>query len=296
VVSDADDSVTLQAGRLRLRLELGQVVAWGSVAHLAARPSQKDLVVLDNGPLLGDVHGLQAGMLLVKTSLKEEPLRLKLDLVRAVRLAQPVRPPRGLHLAGGAVPGRSPLLLAPAWPPALAVDPAVTIDPAERPPRPVLAARFAVRGGRRVFLSDLTPAAVEEEGAFGKVWPHARDADIDGSPCFLGGVHRDKCVVVHSRARLTWRLAKGYERFSAAVGISDALGKEGDCDVQLLGDGEVLWERKAIRGGAAPLAVELADLGEVDELTVVVDYGGRYDIGDHLVLADAWLVRKKQQP
>jgi hypothetical protein len=292
VTSDADDTITLAAGAGRLSLPLGVVTAWGPLGVLAARPAAQDLVVLDRGPLLGAIQGLQGGRLLMKTSLSDDPVSLPLGQVQALRLAQPSRTPSGPHLAVALVPGCQPLLLAPVWPPALALDPATPLDPAIVASPLFAARRCVVRGGRRTYLSTLAPAAVAEEGAFGVVWPHARDANLDGTPCFLGGVHYDRCLVVHSKARLTWRLDGGYERFHALVGISDALGAEGDCDVRIEGDGRVLWEHRGITGGAAPLPCDLTGLDGVVELVLVVDYGGRYDIGDHLVLADVWLARR----
>jgi hypothetical protein len=56
------------------------------------------------------------------------------------------------------------------------------------------------------------------------------------------------------------------------------------------GEGRELWRRTGIRGGQPAVAVAVDVVG-VKNLIVTVDYGARYDIGDHLVLADAALIR-----
>jgi hypothetical protein len=152
--------------------------------------------------------------------------------------------------------------------------------------------RWRVEGGRRVYLGDLAPDAVEEVGAFGVVWPWRKDSNLDGTPLRLGGVRYVRGVVVHSQAKLAWKLDGSYLRLRALVGIADVVADQGDCAAALIADGKTLWTRDRVKGGERPTALDL-DLTGVKRLELRVDYGQRYDIGDHLALADAYLVKAK---
>jgi hypothetical protein len=154
----------------------------------------------------------------------------------------------------------------------------------------LLPARLRLEGGRRVYLSETTPDQVVEEGAFGVVWPWSRDRNLDGSPLRLGGVRYDRGIVVHSKARLVWNLNGCYTRLHALVGIADIVADQGDCAASLIADGKELWHRDSVKGGDKPIPLDL-DLSGVRRLELHVDYGARYDIGDHLALADSYLVK-----
>jgi len=269
-------------------LPLAAVTGW-SDGHLpAAAPGGDDLVLVAGGPVTGRVEGVRDGAVVVASPLDPVALRLPVAEIKALRLAQPPRAPALPTLLARTDPRRPLLRLGPDL--GLAVAPGVRLDAAA-----LGALRLTVDGPRRVWLSDLTPASVAEEGAFGVVWPHRRDADLAGNPLVLGGVVRAKGLTIHSKATLTWSLGKAFSRFQASVGISDAVGAEGDCDVVVSGDGRELWRRSGIRGGQAPISLHL-DVDGIGTLAILVDTGARYDIGDHLVLADACLVRRSNNP
>ena len=107
----------------------------------------------------------------------------------------------------------------------------------------------------------------------------------------LGGKRHQRGVVIHSKAELEWPLDGAYTTFSCELGIVDLLGREGDYSVRILGDGKVLWEEQSVRGGQDPRQLSLAVDG-IKTLRVEIGYGARYDIGDHLALANAWLLKK----
>jgi hypothetical protein len=154
------------------------------------------------------------------------------------------------------------------------------------------AMRLRIAGGRRVYLSDLEPVKREETGAFGVVWPFQRGKNLDGSPLRLGGVRYEHGIAVHSQARLGWALDGAYTQFRATIGIADIVADQGDCAASLLVDDKVVWSRSSVRGGEKPQVVDL-DLTNAQRLELRVDYGARYDIADHLVLADAFLITAK---
>jgi len=287
VAAEADDEVRARTPFFVVDLPLVAVAAWGRDDWLAGEGDREgDVVLLESGELTGTVVGIAGGELRIDTALADDPLSLEIADVLGLRLDLPGREPRGLHLASHLAAGRPPALFTPAWPPALA---AVADRPLEIDRLP----RLEVRGGRRVALRGLEPAEVEEEGAFGKVWPHRWGENLDGTPLLLRGRRLADALVVHSRARIGWDLDREYSRFHARIGIADLVGTEGDCDVRLLGDGTVLWEARGVRGGGEVHDVAI-EVDAVERLTLVVDYGRRYDIGDHLVLVEPWLLRKAE--
>jgi hypothetical protein len=204
-----------------------------------------------------------------------------------MRFAVPIRPSKGVRLAATLNELYPPLRVVP-----LADGFALAAAPQVRLGDAIAATRLRVEGGRRVFLSELDPSVVEEIGAFGVVWPHKRDRNLDDSPLRLGGVRYERGVVVHSQARLAWKLNGTYTRLRTLVGIADLVGDQGDCAASLIIDGKEVWSKSSVRGGENPHKIDL-DLTGAKTLELKVDYGARYDIADHLALADAYLIKAK---
>lgn len=281
---------------LRVISPLGTVVVpltalrgWSATGELPG-DEQGDRVLLDSGPVAGRIEGIVGGKLQLRSELSpDKPLEFALDQVRGLRLAVAVTPSAGPVLAVSLDADRPALLLKPGDPPALAAVPGATLPALTD--GILVAARLRVDAGRRRYLSDLTPATVEDVGAFGVVWPWQRDASLDGSPLRLGGARFAKGIVVHSRARLLWKLDGGYLRLRALAGIADLVTGEGDCAVTISGDGKPLWTRPSVKGRDKPVVIDV-DLSGVQQLELVVDLGARHDIGDHFALADAYLVRR----
>jgi hypothetical protein len=270
-------------------IPLAVVRGWSTTADLPGDDTT-DRVVLDNGPVAGRVEGIVNGKLLLRSDLSpDKPLEFALDQVRGLRLAVAAKPVNGLALAVTLDPDRPPLRLNPGEPMTLAATESVALPPLAD--SVLIAARLRIDGGRRLYLSDCPPAEVQEEGAFGVVWPWTRDANLDGSPLRLGGVRHAKGVVVHSKARLMWKLDGAFVRLRALAGIADLVASEGDCAVSLIADGRTLWSSASVKGGEKPTRID-CDLSGVKSLEVRVELGNRYDIGDHFALADAYLVRK----
>lgn len=275
-----------------LALPLGAVIGWG-VELPDAGDGKADQVVLASGPLQGRVLGIAAGKLRFESPLNPQPLELPLADVVGMRLAVAPRPPRGVVLSASLDPARPPLLLLPAADLPLASAPGVPLgDPASL--ATVLATmRLRVEGGRRVYLGALKPGRVEEVGAFDVVWHWRADADLDGGPLALGGVRYAHGISAHSKSTLAWDLAGNYTRLRALAGIADLVAPEGDCTAALVADGKVVWSRDSVKGTDKPTAIDL-DLQGVRQLELRVDFGARYDIGDHFTLADAWMLKKQK--
>lgn len=277
-------SVRSPFGTVELPLEL--VAGWGDPEPPAA-DGGGDSVLVESGVLGGRLLGLRDGMLRFQSSLDPEPLALQVAAVRGARLGVAVQAPAGLRLrlqTAAQRPGLD-LVVVDGGGIALAVAPQARLDAAT-----LGAAPLRVEGGRRRYLSDLKPASVREDGMFGVVWPYARDSAIGNGPLLLAGTRYAKGLTVHSVATLGWKLDGAMARLRAQVGIADQVAPEGDCIAIIRGDGRELW-RARVRGGEAVRSLDL-DLAGVDALTLTVEAGEHHDIGDHLVLADAQLIRK----
>jgi len=150
--------------------------------------------------------------------------------------------------------------------------------------------RIEFRGGRLVFLSDLTPADAKETPFFDVLWHHRRDQSVDGNPLRLGERTYRKGLGVHSRCELTYALNGGFRRFHADLGIDEEVGDKGNADVTILVDGKPKFQRKALTGRDAPIQLSVDVVG-ASQLTLLVDFGGDFDICDHVDFADARLIR-----
>lgn len=280
------DSIAVDGPLGRIELPLAAIAGWGDPAPPPA--GDGDTVQVASGLLRGRVLGLRDGELAFASAIDPEPLKLKLAEIPAARIAMPAAAAgHGVYLGALIAPAQPPLrLLLGKGGPVLAAAPAVVIDAARLGNLPL-----RIEGGRRVYLSDLKPVKVREDGAFGVVWPWSADGAIGGGPLLLAGNRYAKGLTVHSAAELAWELdGATHVRLRALAGIADQVAPEGDCLTSLLADGRELW-RVRVRGGEAPHPIDL-DITGVKQLVLKVELGERQDIGDHLVLADAQLIRR----
>jgi hypothetical protein len=270
-------------GDLELPLEI--VAGWGDPSPPDSEPGG-DAVLVESGLLGGRVLGISDGAVRFQSRLDPEPLILQVPTVRGMRLDGAIRQPTGARLrAQTSAMGAGLDLILVDGGVALGVAPSARLDSAA-----IGSMTLRIEGGRRTYLSDLKPSSAREDGMFGVVWPHVRDGAIGGGPIQLGGRRHAKGLTVHSVANLTWRLAGAMVRLHAQVGIADQIAPEGDCIAIIRGDGRELWKAR-VRGGDAVRLIDL-DLTGVAQLELQVDAGERHDIGDHLVLADAQLIRR----
>ncbi|MBS0266593.1 MAG: NPCBM/NEW2 domain-containing protein [Planctomycetes bacterium] len=144
------------------------------------------------------------------------------------------------------------------------------------------------------YLSDLKPRDTKYVPFFdviGILDEYRRDRSLDGTPITLKGRSYPRGIALHSKTMLRFRIAGEYSRFQATAGIDDTVAESGHC-VQLLitGDGKPLFDGE-IKGREAPRPLDL-DVSGVRDLEITVDFGSdNSDIGDHLDLADAKLVK-----
>lgn len=154
-------------------------------------------------------------------------------------------------------------------------------------------ASITFKGGKLVYLSELTPAAVEEKpcvGGMPVVYRWRRDRAATGGKLLLGAKAYDRGIGVHSYSRLDYDLANQYAKLLCDVGLDAGAPGRGVCTWKVLLDGKEAASGTAQAGGKAQ-TVSLGLQG-VQRLSLVCDYGpDDSDGGDCLDWAGARLVK-----
>lgn len=148
-----------------------------------------------------------------------------------------------------------------------------------------------LRQGRAVYLSDLTPERHVHTPFLGVHWPWVRDGCVTGGELVLtDGVH-DKGIGLHSVSRLSYTLDGKYRWFEAVVDLDQHTGRQGDARIAVLVDDQpqTIERDGHLTAGQPPLKLRIP-VQEAKRLTLVVDYGARGDVQDHVNWADARLI------
>ncbi|MFP6670385.1 MAG: NPCBM/NEW2 domain-containing protein, partial [Pirellulaceae bacterium] len=116
-----------------------------------------------------------------------------------------------------------------------------------------------------------------------------RDRTLSGKTLVLANQSFPKGLAIHSRTEMTYRLTDEFQVFQSLVGIDPALGENGDVDLVVMGNGKQLF-RKTITGRDEAMELKI-DVRGVSRLTILVDFGEQLDIGDHLLLCNARLIK-----
>lgn len=156
--------------------------------------------------------------------------------------------------------------------------------------RPLQLGRFRVASDRLVWLSDLTPN-VEQTPAFDRTWPWTNDRSPAGPALVIDGRRFERGIGMVPRTRLTYTLDGRYDRFEAWIGIDDRGGPQANAIFRVAVDGKPVFESqpKTLGQPAEPVVVELH---KCRLLTIEVDFGKNYDLGDFCAFADARVVQR----
>lgn len=149
-----------------------------------------------------------------------------------------------------------------------------------------------VHHGPAVYLSDLKPAHYEHTPYLGVRWPFTADTSVAGHPLRLAGSVFDKGIGMHSASRLTYSLGGNFRWFEARVGLDEQTGRAGSVRVQVLVDGKPtnLGKDQELTGRDPPRHLRVA-VADARELTLVVEFGFRGDVADHVNWTDARLLK-----
>jgi hypothetical protein len=146
------------------------------------------------------------------------------------------------------------------------------------------------RGGKMTYLSDLSPAKVEETPYFGHRLPWRHDVNLLGEPLKMQGKIYDRGLAVHSRCILTYDLDGRYSSFEALVGFDDAAKGKGRVDCRVFADGKELYANQDLAADGPPVKLSFPIAG-AQQLRLSVDFGRGQDTGDRVIWANARLYR-----
>ena len=153
--------------------------------------------------------------------------------------------------------------------------------------------RLDVRNDRLVFVSDLTPTAVQQQPivAFPRRWQ--RNRNILGHVLQLGEQQYTNGIGVQPLTNLTYARPDGFDTLAATVGI-DAVSKgRGDCEfVVLAGEKELI--RKRVRGGEKPVELRVSVAGHAD-ITLRVEAGADLDLSDYANWCDVRFIKTNKE-
>jgi NPCBM/NEW2 domain len=150
-----------------------------------------------------------------------------------------------------------------------------------------------VRNGRNASLADLQPSSEELTPYFDRLMKWTVDKSLDGRPLKIGSKTYTRGLGMHSRTVLTYDLDGRFSRFESDVGLQDEVGQSGNVICRVLTDGEVAFE-KADLTTASGIQTLSIDVTAKKTLTLEVDFGENFDVGDHVSWGDPQL--KQSQP
>jgi len=170
-------------------------------------------------------------------------------------------------------------------------------------------ARIRIYSDAYRYLSDIEPEKVNRQPLLDIVWPPRFDRSVGGGPIILAGQAYEKGIAMDARTEVTFGLGRAYSRFYATIGVDDGatttrgvgtVGTAGKADAaarpgrvvfRVVADGRLLFESGPLKSGDAPQALAL-DIGNVDKLTLVADFGSRVPAGGNFAdWADARVVK-----
>jgi hypothetical protein len=152
--------------------------------------------------------------------------------------------------------------------------------------------------GKIDYLSDLESASMQwtpyldfgtAAPALAEYYAPRRDEGPEHQPLRLGGKTYNKGLSLYSRTAIDYRVPAGMKEFKATAGIDDSVREAGNVRLQISADGKKLFDQ-AVTGKDAPVELDLNVAG-AKRLSILVDYGDRFDAGDYLDLADARMLK-----
>jgi hypothetical protein len=251
-----------------------------------------DVVLLRNGDrLAGVLNGLDAQKVTIEVGQKVRSVPLAQVAVAALStdLAEPLRP-KGVYGRLILTDGSRLSVTPPSCAGGPSLEAATAFGARLKVPLDRVAA-LDVCGGPAVYLSDLKATKYEFTPYLDEHWSYVTDANVVGHDLVLAGSTYSKGIGMHSQSQLSYALDGGYHRFEALVGLDERDGTEGSVRVRVLADGKALdlgADREVT--AAAPLAIGVSVEG-VRELTLVVEFGRKGNVGDVVNWADARLLR-----
>ncbi len=121
------------------------------------------------------------------------------------------------------------------------------------------------------------------------------DRNIADRPIRIGGSAFQRGVGTHAHSRFRIKLDGNARSFRSHVGVSDDVAGKGSVQFLIIADQKELWRSAPMKGGDAPVPVEL-DMTGIQILTLVATDGGDGNSDDHAIWADASLRMRPGTP
>lgn len=144
---------------------------------------------------------------------------------------------------------------------------------------------------RVVYLSDLKPNEVRQQGFFDVPWPTRFDQAVGNQPLSMKGRRFSKGIGVHARSEITYQLDGAYMSLSATIGIDDRVRPGGNVVFRLEADGKEVFNSGPITGRDDPRNIDVR-LDRSRTLRLIVEEGEELDLADHADWAEARLIRR----
>jgi hypothetical protein len=161
----------------------------------------------------------------------------------------------------------------------------VVTVPAER------LASLQVASDRLAWLTERKPAKVEQTPAFDRTWPWSAERTPAGPGFVLGGKSFTRGLCLVPRAALTYDLEGKFDVFETTIGIDDRTGPDAHAIFRVLVDGQAVFTSEPMTRGKPAVAVRV-ELHKAKTVTLEVDFGKNYDLGDYCVFADPRVVQQ----
>ena len=158
--------------------------------------------------------------------------------------------------------------------------------------------RLDFSAGKLTYLSDLKPVSVQwtpffdlgkQSPALAKFLGPRFDRGREDEVMRLDGKEYKKGISLTSRTEIVFKVPAQAKRFRALAGIDDGVANLGSVQLVITGDGRQLYSGKLT--GKDPAAELDLDLSGVRRLAILVDFGDDLDVGDHLNLCEARIVK-----
>ena len=156
---------------------------------------------------------------------------------------------------------------------------------------------IAIQSGRVVYLSDLEPVDVQQKPVFSVPRSWRRDKSVEGNPLTLKDPASGEITVyskglgTQSFMALTFENKGDFDLFHATIGIDAETLGNGDCEMEIRGDGIQLWSRR-VRGPDKPASISI-DITGMKQIVLQVNAGEQFDLADHANWCDARFMKSK---
>jgi hypothetical protein len=164
--------------------------------------------------------------------------------------------------------------------------------------KPTQLVRLDYSSGNLAYLSDLTPTKVVETSTEDRIEHYRKDNNVDDRPIRLQGTHYPKGLGLHSHTELEYKIRGEYRTLQMVAGIDDQVGGHNRPVVlKIIGvDGKgqeatlfnETFSRKDPKERVKPISLNVKD---VQTLRIVVESADFLDLGLHLDLADARVIK-----